>query len=163
MSSRCWLGEQARRGLSVWSGALPGRHVALEVACEPSVVGSLWLASRIAAAVQRIAIEAERQRFTLRQTRRTVPITFSIMLVQASERRSSFGSPSRVTVRISSMPSRIEPDTPDQSRSRRWARLRSSFSASSASSSSHARRNARRTERAAIWVIAPSMFRALWT
>ena len=52
-------------------------------------------ASRIAAAVQRIAIEAERQRFTLRQTRRTVPITFSIMLVQASERRSSFGSPSR--------------------------------------------------------------------
>jgi hypothetical protein len=38
-----WLGEQARRGLSFLSGALPGRHVALEVACEPSVVGSLWL------------------------------------------------------------------------------------------------------------------------
>jgi hypothetical protein len=38
-----WLGEQARRGLSLLSGALPGRHVALEVACEPSVVGSLWL------------------------------------------------------------------------------------------------------------------------
>src|SRR5271168_1497150 len=57
----------------------------------------------MAAAVQRIAIEAERQRFTLRQTRRTVPITFSIMLVQASERRSSFGNPSRVTVRISSI------------------------------------------------------------
>ena len=72
-------------------------------------------ASCIAAAVQRIAIEAERQRFTLRQTRCTVPITFSIMLVQASERRSSFGSPSRVTVRISSTPSRIEPETPDQS------------------------------------------------
>jgi hypothetical protein len=36
-----WLGEQARRGLSVWSGALPVRHVMLEVACEPSVVGSL--------------------------------------------------------------------------------------------------------------------------
>ena len=36
-----WLGEQARRGRSVWSGALPGRHVMLEVACEPSVVGSL--------------------------------------------------------------------------------------------------------------------------
>ena len=32
-------------------------------------------------------MEAERQRFTFRQTRRTVPITFSIMLVQASERR----------------------------------------------------------------------------
>jgi hypothetical protein len=30
----------------------------------------------------------------------------SIMLVQASERRNSFGNPSRVTVRISSMPSR---------------------------------------------------------
>ena len=69
-------------------------------------------ASCIAAAVQRIAIEAERHRFTLRQTRRTVPITFSITLVQASERRSSFGNPSRVTVRISSMPSRIEPETP---------------------------------------------------
>jgi hypothetical protein len=38
-----WLGEQARHGLSFLSGALPGRHVALEVACEPSVVGSLWL------------------------------------------------------------------------------------------------------------------------
>ena len=38
-----WLGEQARRGLSFLSGALPGRHVTLEVACEPSVVGSLWL------------------------------------------------------------------------------------------------------------------------
>ena len=36
-----WLGEQARRGRSVWSGALPGRHVMLEVACEPSVGGSL--------------------------------------------------------------------------------------------------------------------------
>jgi hypothetical protein len=38
-----WLGGQARRGLSFLFGALPGRHVALEVACEPSVVGSLWL------------------------------------------------------------------------------------------------------------------------
>src|ERR1700758_3229266 len=66
----------------------------------------------MAAAVQRIALEAERHRFTLRQTRRTLPITFSMMLVQASERRSSFGNLSRVTVRISSMPSRIEPETP---------------------------------------------------
>jgi hypothetical protein len=41
----------------------------------------------IAAAVQRITIEAERHRFTFRQTRRTVPITFSIMSVRASERR----------------------------------------------------------------------------
>jgi hypothetical protein len=31
------------------------------------------------------------------------------MLVQASKRPSSFGNPSRVTVRISSMPSRFEP------------------------------------------------------
>ena len=36
-----WLGEQARRGLSVWSDALAVRHVMPEVACEPSVVGSL--------------------------------------------------------------------------------------------------------------------------
>ena len=61
----------------------------------------------MAAAVQRIAIEAERHRFTFRQTRRTVLMTFSMMLVQASERRSSFGNPRRVMVRISSMPSRL--------------------------------------------------------
>ncbi len=36
-----------------------------------------------------------RHRFTLRQTRRTVPIMFSIELVQASERRSFAGSPRR--------------------------------------------------------------------
>ena len=51
----------------------------------------------MAAAVQRIAIEAERHRFTLRHTRRTVLMAFSMMLVQARERRSSFGKPSRVT------------------------------------------------------------------
>ena len=34
-------------------------------------------------------------RFTFRHTRRTVPITFSMILVQASERRSSFGNLSR--------------------------------------------------------------------
>jgi hypothetical protein len=39
---RRWLGEQGRRGLSFLSGVLPGQHVTLEVACEPSVVGSLW-------------------------------------------------------------------------------------------------------------------------
>jgi hypothetical protein len=44
------------------------------------------VASCMAAAVQRIAIEAERHRFTLRQTRRTVPITFSMMLVQVAHR-----------------------------------------------------------------------------
>jgi hypothetical protein len=46
----------------------------------------------MAAAVQRIAIEAERHRFTFRHTRRTVLMAFSMMLVQASERRSSFGN-----------------------------------------------------------------------
>jgi hypothetical protein len=40
----------------------------------------------MAAAVQRIAIEAERHRFTFRHTRRTVLMAFSMMLVQASER-----------------------------------------------------------------------------
>jgi hypothetical protein len=58
----------------------------------------------MAAAVQRNAIEGELQRFTLRVTRRTVPIMFSMMLVQASERRSSAGRPSLLTVRISSNP-----------------------------------------------------------
>src|SRR5947209_7671392 len=58
------------------------------------------------AAVQRNAITAFRHRFTLRQTRRTVPIMFSIELVQASERLSFTGKPRRLTVSISSSPSR---------------------------------------------------------
>ena len=57
------------------------------------------------AAVQRNAIAAFRHRFTLRQTRRTVPIMFSIELVQASERLSFIGKPRRLTVSISSSPS----------------------------------------------------------
>ncbi len=40
----------------------------------------------MAAAAHRRAIERERQYLTLRQTLRTVPMTFSMMLVQASER-----------------------------------------------------------------------------
>src|SRR5881409_641712 len=40
----------------------------------------------MAAAVQRNTMAAFRHRFTLRQTRRAVPIMFSIELVQASER-----------------------------------------------------------------------------
>ena len=51
------------------------------------------------------AIAAFRHRFTLRQTRRTVPIMFSIELVQASERLSFAGKPRRLTVSISSRPS----------------------------------------------------------
>ena len=38
---RRWLGEQESR-VSFCSGLLPERHVTREVACEPSVVGSLW-------------------------------------------------------------------------------------------------------------------------
>jgi hypothetical protein len=38
---RRWLGEQGYRGSSCLSGVLPEQHVTLEVACEPSVVGSL--------------------------------------------------------------------------------------------------------------------------
>ena len=69
----------------------------------------------MAAAVQRNAIEGELQRFTLRVTRRTVPIIFSMMLVQASERRNSAGRPSLLTVRISSNPSRMLFETPGAS------------------------------------------------
>ena len=52
------------------------------------------------AAVQRNAIAAFRHRFTLRQTRRTVPIMFSIELVQASERLSVTGKPRRLRVML---------------------------------------------------------------
>jgi hypothetical protein len=38
---RRWLGEQGHRESSCLSGVLPEQHVTLEVACEPSVVGSL--------------------------------------------------------------------------------------------------------------------------
>lgn len=46
------------------------------------------------------AMEASRQRFTLRATRRMVPYMFSMAFVQASERRSSGANRSRLTVRI---------------------------------------------------------------
>ena len=48
------------------------------------------------------AIAALCDRFTLRQTRRTVPFMFSIALAQASERRSIAGNPRRLTVGIGS-------------------------------------------------------------
>ena len=63
---------------------------------------------------------------------------FSTMLVQASERRSSCGRPRRMTVRISSSPSRMLPETPGSSCSRRRTRLRKSRSALFASSWSQA-------------------------
>ena len=39
--TRRWLDEQGRRGLSFSFDVLPERHGVPEVACEPSVVGSL--------------------------------------------------------------------------------------------------------------------------
>src|SRR5258707_2904904 len=66
----------------------------------------------IPAAVQRNAIAAFRHRFTLRQTRRIVPIIFSIELMQASERLSFAGKPRRLTVSISSSPLRMLAATP---------------------------------------------------
>src|SRR5215470_9769304 len=116
----------------------------------------------MAAAVRRKAIEDELQRFTLRVTRRTVPIIFSMMLVQDSERRNSAGRPSLLTVRISSNPSRRLFETPGASRSRRWARLRISFSAFAASLSCQAWRNARRTDACRAGDRRSMMFRALW-
>ena len=59
--------------------------------------------------------------------------------VGAGQRAAQFGrKPRRMTVRISSRPSRMLAETPGASCSRRRARLRISFSAFSASSSSHA-------------------------
>src|SRR5436190_18474375 len=66
----------------------------------------------MAVPVHRKAIRASRQRLTLRQTCRSTAIRLSIALVQPSERRSWSGSPSRITVSISSSPSRIEAETP---------------------------------------------------
>ena len=54
----------------------------------------------MAAAAHRRAIEGERQYLTFRQALRIVPMTFSMMLVQASERRNSRGRPSLVRARI---------------------------------------------------------------
>jgi hypothetical protein len=49
---------------------------------------------------------------TLRQTFRSTAIRLSIALVQPSECRSHSGRPMRITVSISSSPSRIEAETP---------------------------------------------------
>src|SRR4051794_9697938 len=94
------------------------------------------------AAVQRKAIEASRQRLTLRVTCRMVPFMFSMMLVQARERRNSLGRPRRTTHRISSSPSRMVAAMPGHSLSSRRARLRISCSALAASSISQACRRA---------------------
>jgi hypothetical protein len=72
--------------------------------------------------VQRNAIAAFRHRFTLRQTRCTVPIVFSIELVQANERLSFTGKPRRLMVSIWSSPSRMLAATAGASWSSRRAR-----------------------------------------
>jgi len=48
----------------------------------------------MAAPVQRKAMDGERQYFTFRQRAAPLPMTFSMMFVQASERRQFGGSPS---------------------------------------------------------------------
>ncbi len=53
-----------------------------------------FAASIMPAAVQRGAVLASRHRLTLPQTRRIVPFMFSMMLVQASDRRSCCCRPS---------------------------------------------------------------------
>jgi hypothetical protein len=65
------------------------------------------------------AQEPSRQRFTLRLTCRIVPFMFSMMLVQARERRRSLGR----THRISSIPSRMVAAMPGHSLSSRRFRI----------------------------------------
>ena len=59
------------------------------------------------APAQRSAIDASRQCFASRQTQGTAPFIISMILVQASERRSSACKPKRAAVSISSGPSNI--------------------------------------------------------
>ena len=74
------------------------------------------VASSMPAAVQRTAICASHQRFTFRQTCRITAFIDSMMFVDANDRRSSSGMPRRVTVRISSSPSRMLFDMPTATR-----------------------------------------------
>jgi hypothetical protein len=106
--------------VSVCCGELPERLATLEAACEPQsseasgrfLHGGHGSAHRHRGRAPSLHVPAyapHRAHGILDDyTRRTVLMAFSMMLVQASERRSSFGNPSRVTVRISSMPSSIE-------------------------------------------------------
>src|SRR5207342_2559874 len=147
--------KSSQRGFEYWQ--LLVRLEALE-----AFGGFHLVASIMPAAVQRSAMLAFRHRFTLRQTRRTVPITFSIELVQASERRSFAGSFRRLTVSISSRPSRMLAATPGASWSSRRARLRNRRSALSASSSSQACRSALRAEACSGFGSRSITLRALW-
>src|SRR6266536_4866627 len=157
---RRWLGEQGRRGLSFLSGVLPRQHVTLEFACEPSRRKPL-AASCIAAAVQRNQGRAPSLHVSAHAAHRAPDILDNVC---AGKRTAQFLWQSKPrNGGVSSMPSRIEPETPDQSRSRRRARLGISFSALSASSSSHACRNTRRTKACNDFGNRSRMLRALWT
>lgn len=71
---------------------------------------------------------AQGHRFTFRQTCRIRAFNDSMMLVLASERRSSSGSLRRITVRVSSSPSRMFFETPGASNSiRRGGRRREAW------------------------------------
>ena len=79
-------------------------------------------ASSMPAAVQRGRLSPFCQRLTLRATRRTVSIIDSHGFVEASVRLSRPRTPSRVTVSVSSMPSRSDAAAPG------WVRASSSAS-----------------------------------
>jgi hypothetical protein len=88
------------------------RHLGFGAVCRPKDLES----------PQRGAIKVERQCFTLRLTRHTVAIMFSMISVHASDPLSRISSPSQVLVRISSNPEqRLR--HPGSSRSKRRARL----------------------------------------
>jgi hypothetical protein len=101
-----WLGKQARRGLSFLSGALPGARSTGSCLRAFSRRKPL-AASRMAAAAQRIAIEAEPQRYIAAdEAHRAHHVLDDVGAgCRRASCRSSFGSPSRVTARLSSMPS----------------------------------------------------------
>jgi hypothetical protein len=86
----CWLRGSSKNAAEVRNcGVIASRFLLGCYRRKPFAASS-----SMAAAVQRRAIEADRHRFTLRQTRRTVLMTFSTMLVHASaaqgkQRRSS--------------------------------------------------------------------------
>ena len=83
---RHWLSGQDRSDLSFSSDRLRAR---LEVACKPSGVGKPFVASCIAAEVERSAIEADRRRFTVAAD--TTHSVHDIHDVGACERPAKYG------------------------------------------------------------------------
>jgi hypothetical protein len=96
----------------------------------------------MAAPARHGAMESERHYFTLRQIHRILSVTFSMLLVQASEHRTSGGSPSLVTV---SIPSGIEAEHACPVHFETPARLRRNISALPPSPGPRTCRNARFT------------------